>query len=100
LSNRIEGEKKKKKGFYMSAEKKKKAEDVKLGRVSAEIQAGVDKGYLGALDESDPYVKQLKEISRTHKCVVSVRDTVEERASYIKRYTKEELEAAKGKGWK
>jgi hypothetical protein len=30
---------------------------------------------------------------------IGVRDTIEERASYIKRYTKEELETSKGKGW-
>lgn len=56
------------------------AEKKKLGRVSAEIQAGVDKGYLGALDESDPYVQQMKEIHRTHKMHVSVRDTINTRA--------------------
>jgi len=56
------------------------AEKKKLGRVSAEIQAGVDKGYLGALDDSDPYVQQMKEIQRSHKCVVSVRDTINTRA--------------------
>lgn len=56
------------------------AEKNKLGRVSAEIQAGVDKGYLGALDESDPYVLQLKEINRNHKCHISVRDTISTRA--------------------
>lgn len=56
------------------------AEKKKLGRVSAEIQAGVDKGYLGALDESDPYVKELKEFQRTHKVHISVRDTINTRA--------------------
>lgn len=56
------------------------AEKNKLGRVSAEIQAGVDKGYLGALDESDPYVLQLKEINRNHKMHISVRDTINTRA--------------------
>ncbi|NIW14826.1 MAG: hypothetical protein GWN31_13070 [Candidatus Thorarchaeota archaeon] len=76
----------------MSAEKNKKSSEAKLGsgklgeaklgRVSGEIQAGVDKGYLGALDESDPYVKQLKEINKNHKCVVSVRDTKEEKAGW------------------
>jgi hypothetical protein len=53
-----------------------------LGRVSAEIQAGVDKGYLGALDDDDPTVKRLKEIQKNHKCIISVRDTVEEKAGW------------------
>jgi hypothetical protein len=56
------------------------AEKEKLGRVSAEIQAGIDKGYLGALGDSDPYVAQLKEIQRNHKCVIGVRDTINTRA--------------------
>jgi uncharacterized protein YgiM (DUF1202 family) len=72
----------------------------KLGRVSAEIQAGVDRGYLGALrDSDDPEVWALIEVDKNRKMHISVRNTIEERASYIKRYTKEELEASKGKGW-
>lgn len=64
------------------AEKKKKSSEAKLGRPSGEIQAGVDKGYLGALDDTDPYVSQLKEINKNHKCVVSVRNTVSEKAGW------------------
>lgn len=61
-----------------------------LGRVSSEIQAGVDKGYLGAIKD-DPLAQELIEQNKHREMPITVRDTVNTRCSCIK--------PNYGKGW-
>ena len=52
----------------------------KLGRVSGEIQAGINRGYLGAIKD-DPDVQELLKEDSERKMVITVRDTINTRAS-------------------